>query len=82
MIRLLVIEVDMHSSSICGACQYAKPTRGPDFCELFGKQSQNTPEGMFRVNDCFTAERRFIDPAWRQHDLAGYEHPRNEPVKP
>jgi len=79
MIRLLVIEIDIASSFECGSCRYAKPTRSPDFCELFGQQSQNTGASMYRVNDCITAERRFLDPAWRQGDLAGYEHPRNEP---
>ncbi len=83
MKRLLVIEIEIgpDSTAVCGACRYAKPTRAPDFCELFGQQSQNTAEGMFRVNDCFTAERRFIDPAWRQGDLASYDHPRNESIR-
>jgi hypothetical protein len=77
--RLLVVDVEMATTSECGACAYAKPPGRPEFCELFVKQSVFTPAGMLRVNDCFTAERRYLDPAWRHAELASYDHPLLKP---
>ena len=77
MKRLLVIEIetDREETWTCGSCKYG---RTGDFCELFRQSSQETSPGMMdRVNDCFTAERRFLDLQWREHDLSTYEHPRN-----
>lgn len=62
----VVVDRVRESVALCGECQFR--VKAFAWCHLFKQQSRNDDAGeMFRVNDCFTAQRCGEDPAWQDH---------------